>query len=96
MHLKGFFLASVQIDGHIGFVVLCPKANLKILSFWEKELDSSINNHIEFLTKIQVNNRSLGSHLSQSQLEYLALALEREVFDEGDVIVRQGTHGTNY
>jgi CRP-like cAMP-binding protein len=55
-----------------------------------------IKQNVDFLRNIQVNDRKLGTNLSSSQLEYLALALEREVFDVGDVILRQGSHGDHF
>ncbi len=46
----------------------------KILSFWEKELDSSINNHIEFLTNNLENQSKYNSKFSQ-------ILEEMDIFD---------------
>ena len=46
----------------------------KILSFWEKELDSSINNHIEFLTNNLENQSKYNSKFSK-------ILEEMDIFD---------------
>ena len=52
--------------------------------------------YLGFVRNITINGMNLEDTLSIHQLNTLVSALEREAFDEGDVIMRQGSHGDHF
>lgn len=63
-----------------------------VLHFKQKRMSQSLH----MLQSIEVNNCKLGETLDLFELQTLVGALERESFDEGDVIIRQGSHGDHF
>lgn len=49
--------------------------------------------YMDFLRKVNVGGKSLGDVLSAADLDHMALALERDTFKAGDVIIREGEKG---
>lgn len=52
--------------------------------------------YMEFLRNVEIMNRKLGDVMTESELEKTTISLEREVFEPGDVIIRQGNRGDNF
>lgn len=50
----------------------------------------------EFLQHVEISGRALSEILSQSQLQKMTVSLEREVYQPGETIVRQGNTGDNF
>ena len=50
----------------------------------------------EFLRNVEINSRKLSDILDPSQLEKMTVLLEREVYQPGEAIVRQGNTGDNF
>lgn len=63
-----------------------------VLHFKQKRMSQSLH----MLQSIVVNDCKLGETLDLYELQTLVGALERESFDEGDVIIRQGSHGDHF
>jgi CRP-like cAMP-binding protein len=63
-----------------------------VLHFKQKRMSQSLH----MLESIKVNDCRLGDTLDKYQLQTLVSALEREAFAEGDVIIRQGSHGDHF
>lgn len=63
-----------------------------VLHFKQKRMSASLH----MLQNISVNDCKLGETLDMFELQTLVGALERESFDEGDVIIRQGSHGDHF
>lgn len=51
---------------------------------------------MEFLRNVEIMNKKLGLVMNDTELEKMTVALEREVFEPGDVIIRQGNTGDNF
>ncbi|GMH51816.1 hypothetical protein TrRE_jg4284 [Triparma retinervis] len=49
--------------------------------------------YMDFLKKVQIGGKTLGDVLSASDLDHMALALERDSFKHGEVIIREGEKG---
>jgi CRP-like cAMP-binding protein len=50
----------------------------------------------EFLRQVQINDHKLGNLLTDSELEKMTISLERETFEPGDTIIRQGNSGDHF
>jgi len=51
--------------------------------------------NVELIKKVKLHDKLLGEALRPEQLLQLALTFEREVFDDGEVIIRQGAVGVH-
>ena len=49
--------------------------------------------YIEFLKKVKIGEKTLGEALNATELDHMALALERDTFKPGDCIIREGEKG---
>lgn len=49
--------------------------------------------YVNFLARVKIGGKCLDELLSKSQLEQISCALEREVFEKGEYIIRQGQQG---
>ena len=49
--------------------------------------------HIEFLSKVKIGEKVLGDVLKSSDIDAMSLALQKDTFRKGDVIVREGERG---
>jgi len=49
--------------------------------------------HLQFLRKVKIGEKILGDVLNASDIDAMALALQKDTFREGDVIVREGEKG---
>jgi hypothetical protein len=49
--------------------------------------------YIEFLKQVKIGDKTLGEALNAADLEHMALALETDTFQPGDVIIREGEKG---
>ncbi|KAJ1439703.1 kinase-like domain-containing protein [Ochromonadaceae sp. CCMP2298] len=52
--------------------------------------------YLEFLRNVEIMEKKLGTMLSESDLEKMTVALEREVFEKGEIIIRQGNTGDQF
>lgn len=52
--------------------------------------------YAEFLKKVRISDKELGSLLTESELEKMTSSLERETFEIGDAIIVQGNTGDNF
>lgn len=52
--------------------------------------------YIEFLRNVEIMGKKLGLVMTESELEKMTVSLEREVFEPGDAIIRQGNKGDNF
>lgn len=52
--------------------------------------------YMEFLRNVEIMNKKLGSILSEDDLEKMTISLEKENFEKGDTIIRQGNVGDNF
>lgn len=52
--------------------------------------------YTDFLKDVEISGRKLGAIMSEAELEKMTVSLEREVFNAGDVIIRQGNTGDNF
>mmetsp|Transcript_26630 Transcript_26630/g.44501 ORF Transcript_26630/g.44501 Transcript_26630/m.44501 type:complete len:693 (-) Transcript_26630:350-2428(-) len=50
----------------------------------------------EFLRQVEIMDKKLGTILSENELEKMTVALERETFQAGDTIIRQGNTGDQF
>jgi len=49
--------------------------------------------HLEFLRKVKIGDKVLGDVLRTSHIDAMSLALQKDIFRKGDVIVREGERG---
>jgi len=49
--------------------------------------------YMDFLKNVKIGGKTLGEVLSTRDLDHMALALERDTFKQGDVIIREGEKG---
>jgi len=49
--------------------------------------------YMDFLKMVKIGGKTLGEVLSTRDLDHMALALERDTFKQGDVIIREGEKG---
>jgi CRP-like cAMP-binding protein len=49
--------------------------------------------HLQFLRKVKIGEKILGDVLNPSDIDAMALALQKDTFRKGDVIVREGERG---
>ncbi len=49
--------------------------------------------HVEFLSKVKIGDKVLGDVLKTSDIDAMSLALQKDTFAKGDVIVREGECG---
>ncbi len=49
--------------------------------------------HLEFLRKVKIGDKVLGDVLKSSDIDAMALVIQRDIFSQGDVIVREGEKG---
>ena len=52
--------------------------------------------YLEFLRNVEVKGQKLGGIMSDAELEKMTVSLERESFEEGEAIVRQGNKGDHF
>ena len=52
--------------------------------------------YMEFVRKVEIKGKQLGSIMNESELEKMTSSLERELFDSGETIVRQGNKGDHF
>jgi CRP-like cAMP-binding protein len=52
--------------------------------------------YMEFLRNVEIMKRKLGSVMSEAELEKMTVALERETFEKGEAIIRQGNTGDHF
>jgi cGMP-dependent protein kinase len=52
--------------------------------------------YMEFMRNVTINDQKLGSIMSEDQLEKMTVSLEREIFEAGETIVRQGNAGDHF
>jgi len=52
--------------------------------------------NVALIKEVVLHDKRLGDVLRPEQLEQLALSFEREVFDDGEIIIRQGTVGDHF
>jgi CRP-like cAMP-binding protein len=52
--------------------------------------------YLAFLRNVEIMEKKLGTMLSESELEKMTVALEREVFEKGEIIIRQGNTGDQF
>jgi len=52
--------------------------------------------YMEFLRNVEIMDKKLGTIMSEAELEKMTVALEREVYEIGDVIIRQGNTGDQF
>ncbi len=65
----------------------------QVVSFFQQRRTSA---YLGSIRNITINGVNLGETLSVHQLNTLVSALERESYDEGDVVMRQGSHGDHF
>ena len=49
--------------------------------------------YMDFLKNVKIGGKTLGEVLSTRDLDHMALALERDTFKQGDVVIREGEKG---
>jgi CRP-like cAMP-binding protein len=52
--------------------------------------------YMEFLRKVQIKDKPLGELLNDSEIEKMTISLERESFEAGETIIRQGNKGDHF
>ena len=52
--------------------------------------------YMDFLRNVEIMDKKLGVVMSDSELEKMTVSLEREVYEAGDAIVRQGNTGDHF
>lgn len=52
--------------------------------------------YMEFVRKVEIKGKQLGAIMSESELEKMTSSLEREMFDVGETIIRQGNKGDHF
>lgn len=52
--------------------------------------------YMEFLREVEIKGSKLGALMNDSELEKMTLTLERENFEPGDAIIRQGNTGDHF
>lgn len=52
--------------------------------------------YMEFLRNVEIMEKKLGSIMTESELEKMTISLEKEQFEPGDTIIRQGNTGDNF
>jgi len=52
--------------------------------------------YFEFLSKVEISGKPLGTIMSTPELEKLCLALDQAIYKEGDVIIQEGDKGDNF
>lgn len=52
--------------------------------------------YMEFLRNVSIMGKTLGSIMNDDELEKMTVSLERETYETGDVIIRQGNVGDNF
>eukprot|EP01040_Poterioochromonas_malhamensis_P000965 gene964-1024_t len=52
--------------------------------------------YMEFLRNVEIMEKKLGSIMSESELEKMTISLERETYESGETIIRQGNVGDNF
>jgi len=50
----------------------------------------------EFLRNVEISGKTLSSIMSEAQIEKMTVSLEREVYNKGEAIIRQGNTGDNF
>lgn len=54
------------------------------------------NQYKEFLRNVEISGKTLSSIMSDIQIEKMTISLEREVYQKGESIIRQGNTGDNF
>lgn len=52
--------------------------------------------YTEFMRNVTINDQKLGKIMTESELEKVTASLERETFEQGETIVRQGNAGDHF
>lgn len=52
--------------------------------------------YVEFLKNVEISSKKLGTIMSDVELDRMTSSLEREVFEDGETIIRQGNTGDNF
>jgi len=52
--------------------------------------------YLEFIKNVEINGNKLGSIMSEADLEKMTVSLEKETFESGDAIIRQGNTGDHF
>lgn len=52
--------------------------------------------YMEFLRNVEIMEKKLGDIMSESELEKMTVSLERETYEAGETIIRQGNVGDNF
>lgn len=52
--------------------------------------------YMEFLRNVEIMEKKLGSIMSESELEKMTISLEREQYEKGETIIRQGNTGDHF
>jgi CRP-like cAMP-binding protein len=52
--------------------------------------------YVELVKNVEISGSKLGTIMSEGELDKMTVSLEREVFETGDVIIRQGNTGDNF
>jgi len=52
--------------------------------------------YMEFLRKVEIKGKQLGAIMSESDLEKMTASLEKETFESGESIIRQGNTGDHF
>lgn len=52
--------------------------------------------YMEFLRKVEIKGKQLGSIMSETDLEKMTSSLEKEIFESGEAIIRQGNTGDHF
>lgn len=52
--------------------------------------------YMEFLRNVYINDQKLGLIMNEAELEKMTISLERETFEAGDTIIRQGNTGDHF
>lgn len=52
--------------------------------------------YMEFLRNVVISGKTLGAIMSEAELEKMTISLERETYESGDSIIRQGNVGDNF
>jgi cGMP-dependent protein kinase len=64
-----------------------------IIQFYKHQRNKQ---YMEFLRKVQIQDKPLGDLMSERELETMTISLDRENFEAGETIIRQGNTGDHF